>query len=682
MNYQPVSPTYYVYVNGAFVPVALAPGQIPCGPVPYYVYINGAFVQVAPAPGYQPQPYGCMSVSPPYQQQPQQVQQLRQLQQHVPPAYQQPVREEKGGVPPPLPPMKPYVMVCAIDFGTTYSGYVCSWTEEFKEDKLRMFCRTWKAEQGQTEKTPTVALFDPDMNFKYFGYEAEEGYANLKPDEKKLWYLFQKFKMKLYEAEDLSLEATLRAFNRNDVKPAVIVIAEILKYLKADVLAQVKRRDSKSMVATDMIRWVLTVPAIWSDKAKIFMRSAAEQAGIDKEDLLLALEPEAAALYCRHIKVDMTASVVGRTENKPLKSETKFMVADLGGGTADITVYRKTEGGALRELHPPTGGHWGGTTVDEAFQKMLVAIFGGETIDIAKEEYPGEMLSLQHNFECAKRYFNPSENGEVSFRIPAVLGEILERLTGQSIQEYMKGIGPSGDGVSFIADKMSISKVRFESLFSTSLDNMIQHLNGLMENINIMPLDAVVLVGGFSEAKIIRSRFEDFFSETRFISPNDPSMAVLKGAALFGHEPLAITSRVCKYTYGIAVTVPFKVEKHDEKRRVKIGDDFFCDDVFDIHLRKGEPVAVGSQQVVKRFSAPVNQNHVIVEVYASPDNNPKYVSEEKCIKLGSAVVALSEKHKKDDPIDVKIIYAGTELEVQVLEVSANKMSRAKVKFVG
>lgn len=52
-------------------------------------------------------------------------------------------------------------------------------------------------------------------------------------------------------------------------------------------------------------RWVLTVPAIWDDEARSFMRHAAELAGLggaspESDDrpsrLTLALEPEAAAI--------------------------------------------------------------------------------------------------------------------------------------------------------------------------------------------------------------------------------------------------------------------------------------------------------------------------------------------------------------------------------------------------
>ncbi len=55
-----------------------------------------------------------------------------------------------------------------------------------------------------------------------------------------------------------------------------------------------------SVLPSDIL-WVLTVPAIWSNGAKQLMREAAKTAGLYEDDrqLLLALEPEAAAICCK-----------------------------------------------------------------------------------------------------------------------------------------------------------------------------------------------------------------------------------------------------------------------------------------------------------------------------------------------------------------------------------------------
>ena len=52
------------------------------------------------------------------------------------------------------------------------------------------------------------------------------------------------------------------------------------------------------------------------------------QAGIASHDLILALEPEAASIYCQNIPVDMTVDAIGLAS---LMTGDQYLVADLGG---------------------------------------------------------------------------------------------------------------------------------------------------------------------------------------------------------------------------------------------------------------------------------------------------------------------------------------------------------------
>lgn len=56
---------------------------------------------------------------------------------------------------------------------------------------------------------------------------------------------------------------------------AIDVFGLVIEYLRNHLLSRVESQDSKSMLQEDMIQWVLTVPAIWGEKAKQFMRNAA-----------------------------------------------------------------------------------------------------------------------------------------------------------------------------------------------------------------------------------------------------------------------------------------------------------------------------------------------------------------------------------------------------------------------
>lgn len=53
----------------------------------------------------------------------------------------------------------------------------------------------------------------------------------------------------------------------------LVVFSEILRYLKQSLLDEVKNQLID--IELSEIKWVITVPAIWSDPAKAFMRRVA-----------------------------------------------------------------------------------------------------------------------------------------------------------------------------------------------------------------------------------------------------------------------------------------------------------------------------------------------------------------------------------------------------------------------
>ena len=93
---------------------------------------------------------------------------------------------------------KDKLMVCAIDFGTTYSGYAYS----MRSDPMKIYCPHWTSGTSTlaSYKTPTTVLLDGNKDLKAFGYEAEKMYSEyVEEDEADDYFYFRRFKMMLYE---------------------------------------------------------------------------------------------------------------------------------------------------------------------------------------------------------------------------------------------------------------------------------------------------------------------------------------------------------------------------------------------------------------------------------------------------------------------------------------------------
>lgn len=90
-----------------------------------------------------------------------------------------------------------HLVVVAIDFGTTYSGYAFSFTRD--PSHVYMMKKWEGGDPGVVnEKTPTSILLTPDGQFHSFGYSARDDYHDLDPEQARSWMYFDKFKMILH----------------------------------------------------------------------------------------------------------------------------------------------------------------------------------------------------------------------------------------------------------------------------------------------------------------------------------------------------------------------------------------------------------------------------------------------------------------------------------------------------
>uniref|UniRef100_A0A671MW14 Heat shock 70 kDa protein 12A-like n=1 Tax=Sinocyclocheilus anshuiensis TaxID=1608454 RepID=A0A671MW14_9TELE len=376
------------------------------------------------------------------------------------------------------PTRHPYVVVVAIDFGTTSSGYAYAFT---KEPECIHTMRRWEGgDPGvSNQKTPTTILLSPDRKFHSFGYAARDFYHDLDPTESKQWLYLEKFKMKLHTTANLSIDTDLHAANGKKVK-ALDIFAYALAFFKEQALKELSDQAGADFDNAD-VRWVITVPAIWKMPAKQFMREAAYKAGLVSRDnpdqLIIALEPEAASIYCRklrlHQMVDLgnktalngyspTENVgVGMTQGKtpiPFRSilmklfllvtlkccfccclGDRYVVVDCGGGTVDLTVHQiRMPEGHLKELYKASGGPYGSIGIDYEFEKLLCKIFGQDFIDQFKIKRPAAWVDLMIAFESRKRAAAPDRSNPLNINLPFSFIDYYKKFRGHSVEHALK----------------------------------------------------------------------------------------------------------------------------------------------------------------------------------------------------------------------------------------------------
>ncbi|CAM9856022.1 unnamed protein product [Ectocarpus sp. 12 AP-2014] len=590
--------------------------------------------------------------------------------------------------------MAPRIVV-AVDFGTTRSAWAYKVGGDEPDDKTddKIFVRlpggVGPAPSART-KTETAALINRRGRGELvaFGQAALERHAenaatagsDPSDDSEALfkWYKTALFQPK--PGEDTAERVTAKSTS-GDVVPLLGVMTATLRYFKKDAVGFLSSLTGRTIRARD-VNWVLTVPAVYDDFAKHFMRQAAHEAGmIDKvgsTNLRLCLEPEAACL-----------EVIPRGANNPLTCEAegkKMMIVDCGGGTVDITTHNIVTIDPLNvvEVAAPTGGAWGSTQVDEAFKKWLQRFLGEWYEKIAETEI---LLSIMAFWERKKAAFDGHESAEPVRLNLSALGQ-RQMMDSHDLEDlrtrYNRGESRrnrvEGKGYMVILPTTLVT-----SFFTPTLDSIARCLRGIKGGSALRNLHRVFVVGGFSRSpllmQVVRAELQN--ASCRVVEVSEPDIAIVRGAVKYFDESAVFNSRRARLTYGASVLHAFDEKNAEHRRRRDTGetlkyddrDEVMVDGCFFPHIRIGENVPTNGVTSRENYTPVSLENETnCIQVYASSARDPAFVDEDSCFMLGkvSFPLDMTKKTRQERAYRVEFTFGGPELTVKILHRTEEK----------
>lgn len=333
------------------------------------------------------------------------------------------------------------------------------------------------------------------------------------------------------------------------------------------------------------------------------------------------------------------------------------------GGTVDIVVHEKEVQDRVRELCHPSGEACGGTAVDRAFKDMFEAICGVTVMDKLKKDYTSNYFDLIRGFEIFKRNVGNRRRQRVNLQIPiATLNQLCQQISHKSFSELLQA-SEYAPKVSLITDKLQMDKDLVLSFFTSAISQIIEVINITLTEARPTTVTKFLLVGGFSESVIVQNAIKEAFPDKDVIIPDDPTLAVVKGAVLYGHRADLISSRYTRFWYGRRLIPVFDESVHDLQRSVMVDGRQRCKDVFHCFKNKDEHCPVGTEVHLQYHTIKEMQDKMSVAVYVSDHPDTRYVDEEGCDKLGDWTVDLPTPKRERQYVDVKFIFGGTELVV-------------------
>ncbi len=356
---------------------------------------------------------------------------------------------------------------------------------------------------------------------------------------------------------------------------------------------------------------VISCPAYFNDPQRKATINAAKLAGLTVERLVN--EPTAAVL----------------AYGLEMRTEGKFLVFDLGGGTFDVSILDKYDG--LFEVRATAGdSHLGGDDFTSILTNLLLTRNGLDAGGL--------------------------EDGERR-RIWRSADDMKTALTTQQSVNY-----------AFTAQGRIVEGVLEREEFETECAGLLRRLRAPLErtirdtSLSIDDLDAIVLVGGATRMPMVRSLVARLFGKLPFVNIN-PDEVVCKGAAIQAAlkardqsiEDVVMTD-VCPFTLGISIS-----RERQDRRREQIMSPL---------IERNAVIPISRNDTF--MTVDDYQTRIKVDVFQGENLRPS-----DNVFIGDLTVEVPRKPAGEESVDVRFTYdINGALEVIVRSETTGKTERA------
>ena len=289
---------------------------------------------------------------------------------------------------------------------------------------------------------------------------------------------------------------------------------------------------------------------------------------------------------------------------------------------------------------------------------MYDTIFGEGAIGKLKKEDMAEYLTIMRDFEAKKRTVKANQGSHFVTRLSAVFNEMITNdVKMERIQSsYLK------DQISVNADKLKLSPNLMESFFRDSIEKIVKQIHTIFKSIEDVQM--ILLVGGYGESPLLQETFKKEFANMIIVTPQDCNLVVMKGAVLYGHNPMTISARILRFSYGLSVEDEFDPKIHPQENRYydKYGV-ARCRQYFSKLIEKNTKVP-STGKTVTTFMAPVydTQRSTASQVYCTEKDDPLVV-DESCQLVGTLNVTVPEHVKGKWDTTETYVFGMTEIKI-------------------
>ncbi|KAH8117902.1 hypothetical protein DFH11DRAFT_1571301 [Phellopilus nigrolimitatus] len=454
-------------------------------------------------------------------------------------------------------------IVIGIDVGTTFSGVSYAFMRPNEVPEIQTVVSFTDQDIGDS-KVPSILIYDKDGTLKAAGAKAvavntiqNKDYCN--------WKKVKYFKMHLRPAGTHLISDELQCPLPTSMG-VIQVMGDFLRYLKEETVNFIKNSDLVDGLklweeAKKRAIFVLCLPNGWTGLPQWCMRQAAIDGGLventdeGRSRVQFVTEGEASALACLH---------GGLPRPNTLQTGFRFVIADAGGGTLDMSSYEisSTSPLEMREL----------TTADSKFAGSLFV--NGEARKILERKLRGS----EYDRPDCPEYFDD------------IISDAFENKTKRAFKDATEDswlcVGKRYDNnpeLGILMGSMRLDGSELAECFDFSVKEALFSIRKQIAACGGKPMP-VWLVGGFGKSPWLFKKLEESLGPdgvavsqpvavSQSVAACQPDVYLWKGVAygavLYSLEH-TVVSRVARKTYGTVCNIQYSPLDPEHIRRKRL----------------------------------------------------------------------------------------------------------------
>ncbi|KLO13279.1 hypothetical protein SCHPADRAFT_904345 [Schizopora paradoxa] len=462
-------------------------------------------------------------------------------------------------------------LVFSVDIGTMLSAVSYVHVGQGKKTEIKHITN-WSGEIPERTMTPTSIYYDSTGKPRCFG-AATLSQSVEKQARAEQWTLVNSFKRYVHR---LGLSAELYSDTKLQPLPIGVTVTKLytdwLTFLFDHVKTIIDKESGLSELFADA-ELVFVVPNGWYIQEHEILRAAAVQTRMFKDTLVVRFVPEAEAAV--HWALDQGDLLP--------QADANFIVCDVGGSTADITVYKTISTSPLKLSenggNPSKCIEAGSALVDEKFNYMVHNYLGNE--GLTENEITEVEQEIAICFQLVKHQFNGSE----------------------SAHKISWGSTP-GNGEKYI----SLPRDKIAEWFDDEIDRIIASIDNMKNNNPRL----LLVRGGFGSSPYVQNKLKEHYEKLELIPTEGPNIKGAAGGALVWYQKCHVVSRAVRHTYGVEVDVPYDSANTEHYHRGEGGR------VLDGKLKYGWNVLAPYGKVLSEADERITSHELIVHEPDAP----------------------------------------------------------------